>query len=190
MNSKKPTEQEKRFLNQAYSFFYDIHEEVTAEAFWQKDPYHRFSRVRDAFLVYSEILEYEPIGSFLEALKKSRPPMEAELSKELFLFVRNLLIHFPFFKSWDEVKVTKGLINWSKPGRTIDQFLSRFAGHDTVKYRMWDSKNKQFEYVSISFPAIYEERTEINLKDIMPEREGMIFSLSLMRIVLDSQVEP
>jgi len=187
--AKKPSEQELVFLTQAYNFFYDICEEMRSESFWQKDPYYRFSRVRDAFLVYSEVLEYEPVGYFLEALKKARPPMEAELSKEFFLFIRNLLIHFPFFKSWDEVLFNKGLINWSKPGRTIDKFLAKFAGHDFVKYRIWDAENKKFEYVTISFPKVYGEGTEIMLKTFMPEREGMIFSMSLMRIVLDSQVE-
>lgn len=187
--AQRPTDDEIQFLNQAYNFFYDLHDEMKVEDFWKKDAYYRFSRVRDAFLVYSEVLEYEPIGWFLEALKKNRPPMEAELSKEFFLFVRNILIHFPFFKSWDEVKVTKGLINWSKPGRTIDKFLTRFAGHNFVKYRIWVPKDKKFEYVTISFPAAYDEKTEIHLKDMMPEREGMIFSLTLMKTVLDSQVE-
>jgi hypothetical protein len=185
-----PSEQELAFLIRAYDFFYDIHEEAKDKSFWQKDPYYRFSRVRDVFLVYSEVLEYEPVGWFLEALKKNRPPMEAELSKEFFLFIRNLLIHFPFFRNWDEVLFTKGLINWSQPGRTIDRFLSQYAGHAPVKYRMWDPKNKNFEYVSISFPPIYDETIEIRLRDFMPEREGTLFALSLMRIVLDSQVEP
>jgi hypothetical protein len=189
MNDKRPNKQEIVFLTQAYNFFYDICEEMHNESFWQKDPYYRFSRVRDAFLVYSEVLEYEPIEWFLETLKKARPPMEAELSREFFLFIRNLLIHFPFFKSWDEMAFTKGLINWSKPGRTIDKFLLKFAGHDFVKYRVWDPQNKKFEYVTISFPKFYDDGTEIKLRNFMPEREGMIFSISLMRVVLDSQVE-
>lgn len=189
MDNKRPNKQEIVFLTQAYDFFYDICEEMRDESFWQKDPYYRFSRVRDAFLVYSEVLEYEPIGWFLETLKKARPPMEAELSKEFFLFIRNALIHFPFFKNWDEVTFTNGLINWSKPGRTIDKFLSKFAGHSFVKYRVWDPQNKKFEYVTISFPKVYGDGIEIKLRNFMPEREGMIFSMSLMRTVLDSQVD-
>lgn len=189
MDTKRPNDEEAQFLSRAYNFFYDIFEEILDEAFWAKDPYYRFSRIRDAFLVYSEVLEYEPIGWFLEELKKKRPPMEAELSRDFVLFVRNVLIHFPFFKSWDEVKVTKGLINWSKPGRTIDKFLSRFAGHSQVKYRMWSKEKGGFNYVDINFPKEYKTTTEITLKDFMPEKEGTIFLISLMRTVLDSQVE-
>jgi hypothetical protein len=139
----RPNPQEVEFLNHSYNFFFDIKEEISQEAFWLKDPYYRFNRIRDAFLVYSEILEYEPIKWFLESLMKMRPPMEAELSREFCLFIRNLLIHFPFFKSWDDVKFSKLLINWSKPGQSIDRFVAKFCAHTEVKYRMWNIQKKQ-----------------------------------------------
>lgn len=185
----RPTEKEINFLHSAYNFFFEIDEEIKNGIFWEKDPYYRFNRIKDAFLVYSEILEYEPIGWFLETLKKVRPPMEAELSKEFILFIRNLLIHFPFFKSWEDVKFTKGLINWSKPGKSIDKFVSQYTGHDEVKYRMWNPKNKTMMYVSIKFPIEYSNKSEIGLRDFIPEREGIIFTMSLMYQVLASQIE-
>lgn len=185
----RPNKQENIFLNHSYNFFLDIHEEIENETFWEKDSYYRFNRIRDALLVYSEILEYEPIGWFLKALEELRPPMEAELSREYILFIRNLLIHFPFFKSWNEVKFTKELINWSVPGKSIDKFLTTFTGHDPVKYRMWNPSKKTMTYVSINFPKSYDGTTEINLVDFMPEKEGIIFTMSLMHKVLMSQVE-
>lgn len=187
--SNKPSLQEIAFLNRAYKYFLDIFDEIKKKNYWEKDPYYRLSRIRDAFLVYSEILEYEPIGWFLEALKKMRPPMEAELSKEYILFIRNVLVHFPFFQSWDEVKFTREMINWSKPGKSIDKFISRFAGHKEVKYRMWNPKHKTMTYISINFPKIYNGNTEISLKGFMSEKEGMLFVMSLMYQVLMSQVE-
>ncbi|HEX9804058.1 MAG TPA: hypothetical protein VGA67_00085 [Candidatus Dojkabacteria bacterium] len=185
----RPNAQEIRFLSRAYNFFLDIHNEIESESFWKNEPYYRLSRFRDALLIYSEILEYEPIGWFLEAVKRLRPPMEAELSKEYLLFIRNVLVHFPFFKSWDEIKFTKEAINWSKPGRSIDKFLSRFAGHEEVKYRIWNPKNKTMTYVSINFPEVYTNTKELFLKDFMPEKEGLWFVISLMYQVLMSQVE-
>lgn len=185
----RPNKQENVFLNHSYNFFLDIYEEIKDEAFWQKDSYYRFNRIRDVFLVYSEILEYEPIGQFLKALEKLRPPMEAELSKEYILFIRNLLIHFPFFKSWNEVKISKELINWSVPGKSIDKFLTTFSGHEPVKYRVWNPSDKTMMYVIITFPKIYDNTAEINLVDFMPEKEGIIFTMSLMYKVLMSQVE-
>ena len=185
----KPTSQEIVFLKKSYNSFLDIYEEVIQDAFWNKDPYYRLSKIRDAILIYSEILEYEPIGWFLETLKKLRPPMEAELSKEYLLFIRNIFVHFPLFKSWDEITFTKSIINWSKPGKSIDRFLDNFTGHKEVKYRMWNPKNKTMTYVSINFPKIYIEDTTIQLKVFMPEKEGVLFVMLLMHQVLMSQVE-
>jgi len=185
----RPTTKELEFLNKAYGSFLNVYEEIKMDSFWNQDSYYRLSKIRDAILIYSEILEYEPVGWFLEALKKLRPPMEAELSKEYLLFIRNIFVHFPFFKSWDEITFKKGIINWSKPGQSIDRFLTRFTGHKEVKYRMWNPKNKTMTYVSINFPALYDENTEIRLTGFMPEKEGVLLIMSLMYQVLMSQVE-
>lgn len=190
MSNVRPNQRELLFLHKAYeSFFNDILPEVLEDAFWQRDPYYRFSRIRDAFLIYSEILDYEPIGWFLERLKTFRPPMEAELSNEYVLFLRNAMVHFPLFKSWDQVELTKGLVNWSKPGQRIDSFLKKYSGHTEVKYRTWNSEKRVMTYVSIQFPPEYKEGTIIKFKDFMPEREGVIFVISLMQNVLESQLE-
>jgi len=44
-------------------------------------------------------------------------------------------------------------------------------------------------YLSINFPKSYEKETKIYLKDFLTEREGIKFSLILMRQILDAQVE-
>ncbi|QQR79086.1 MAG: hypothetical protein IPJ68_02315 [Candidatus Moraniibacteriota bacterium] len=187
--NQRPSKKEELFLQSSYDAFLDIFEEISKDSFWSKDPYYRLSRMRDAILIYSEILEYEPVGWFLDNLKIIRPPLEAELSKEYILFVRNILVHFPFYKSWDEIAFTKEMINWSKPGKSIDNFLSRFAGEKEIKYRMWKEKSKTMLYLSINFPAEYKDDTVIRLNQFMPEKEGFLFIISLMYRVLMSQVE-
>ncbi len=188
-NEPRPNSQEILFLNHAYNFFLDIYNEMGTPSFWEKDAYYRFNKIKDAFLVYSEVLEYEPIGTFIEVIRKFRPPMEAELSSDFLLFIRNLLIHFPFFNSWDEVKFSKALVNWSKPGRSIDKFVTTFGGRKEVKYRAFSHKTETFTYITINFPAGYEENKEVALKDFMPEKDGALFTMSLMHRVLMSQVE-
>jgi len=184
----KPTPEEIEFLKKAYNFFYDIFDEVFDDSFWVKDPYYRFSRIRDAFLVYSELLEYEPIELIVNVVKKVRPKMEGELSKEFVLFIRNLLIHFPLFRCWDDVEFSKALINWSKPDRSIDNFLLTYSGHHEIKYRTWNPKKREMTYALINFPSKYYENTVIKLKDIISEKEGVKFCLSLMKSILSSQV--
>ena len=185
----KPTEKEELFLSQAYEAFFDIAADIKSETFELETPYYRLNKFRDALMIYSEILEYEPIGFFIEHLKTARPPMEAELSKEFLLFLRNMLIHFPFFKSWNEFQVSQKLINWTKPGKSIDKFLNKYCGHAEIKYRIWIPEKKEMEYITIQFPQTYTDETIIFLKDVIAEKEGVHFAMGLMTKVLMSQIE-
>jgi len=185
----RPNKAEKEFLTLAYNRFYDIFEEVMDDSFWDKDEWYRFSKVKDGFAVYAELLNYPPIKWAIEHVKKARPPMEAEIGSELFKFVRNIVAHFPFFESWDKVWVNKSIINWYKEGRSIDKFLNKYKGKETVKYRFWEAQKKRMTYLSINFPKKYEENTKIYLKEILSEKEGVKFSFILMKKILDTQVE-
>lgn len=184
----RPNKSEREFLNLAYNRFYDIFEEVFRDDFWKKEAYYRFSKVKDAFSVYAELLNYEPIKWVIEEIKEKRPPMEGEIGSEVFKFIRNLLLHFPFFNSWDEVWIKKSIINWYKEGLSIDRFLTKYAGKDEVKYRFWESEKKKMTYLSISFPSKYDDNSIIYLKDMLSEKEGVKFSLILMKQILDTQV--
>lgn len=184
----RPTKAEELFLKLAYNRFYDIFEEVMAEEFWDKESWHRFSKVSNAFAVYGELLSYEPFKHVLEAIKKQRPPMESEIGGPLFKFVRNVLVHFPVYETWDEVWVSKELVNWSKKGLTIDRFLNKFAGHDEIKYRFWEAEKKKMTYMSIQFPKDYGD-SKIYLKDMISEKDGVKFSFIMMRQILNTQVE-
>jgi len=185
----RPNKAEKEFLTLAYNRFYDIFEEIMDDSFWNKEEWYRFSKVKDGFAVYSELLNYPPIKWVIEHIKKVRPPMEAEIGSELFKFIRNIIVHFPFFESWNEVWINKSIINWYKEGQSIDKFLNKYKGKDTVKYRFWEAQKERMTYLSINFPKKYEEDTKIYLKEILSEKEGVKFSFILMKQILDSQVE-
>lgn len=184
----RPTEAEKEFLNLAYNRFYDIFEEVMTDSFWKKRGNYRFSRIKDGFTVYAELLSYEPIQWVIEYLRKARPPMEAEIGGELFKFIRNVVSHFPFFDTWDEVWIKKSVINWNKDGQSIDKFLKKYSGKNVVKYRFWEPKKRKMTYLNINFPQKYEDGL-IHLKEILSEMEGVKFSFILMKQIIDTQVE-
>ena len=184
----RPNESELKFLTLAYNRFYDVFDEVMQDPFWQRDEWYRLSRVKEGFAVYTELMNYEPIKWVLENLKKSRPPMEAEIASELFRFIRNVLLHFPFFDGWDRVYISKLLINWCSEGRSIDKFLTTYTGKQTVKYRLWEADKKTMKYLSIDFPKSYSDNATIFLKDILSEKDGVKFSYILMKKVIDSQV--
>ena len=185
----RPKKAEKEFLTLAYNRFYDIFVEAMDDSFWGKSKWHRFSKIKEGFAVYTELLNYEPIKWIIEQIKKSRPPMEAEIGNELFRFIRNITTHFPFFESWDEVWINKSLINWHKEGQSIDKFLNKYKDRNTVKYRLWEAQKKRMTYLSINFPQKYDDNKKLYLKEILSEKEGVKFSFVLMKQILDTQVE-
>lgn len=188
-NDLRPNKAELEFLKLAYNRFYDIFEEVMSDSFWEKNGCYRFSLVKDGFAVYSELLNYVPIKRVIEHIKKSRPPMEGEIGSGLFKFIRNVIMHFPFFDSWNEVWVNQSIINWHKDAQSMDKFIRKCKGREAVKYRFWEADKKQMTYLSINFPKQYEDNTKIYLKDLLSEKEGIKFSFMLMRQILDTQVE-
>jgi hypothetical protein len=187
-NDTRPNESEKQFLQLAYNRFYDLFEEVMSDPFWCEDEYHRFIIIRECFLIYSEILNYEPIKWVIELIKKVRPPMEGEIGKGYFNMVRNLLVHFPLFTNWNEIYFNRSIIKWCGVSRSIDGFLMKYEGHLPIKYRVWSFKKKEFTHVTISFPSGYSSDNKIYLSSMLPEKEGAIFSLSFMRRILDTQI--
>lgn len=189
MEDLKPNNTELEFLTLAYNRFYDLYDEVMDDDYWQKSEWERFSKIKQAFAIYAELLNYEPIKHVIEQLKTARPPMESEIGSELFKFVRNVVSHFPFFNSWDAVWFSKPIINWYREGLTIDRFLKKYEGHHEVKYRFWEEKKKRMTYLEISFPEAYNDESKIFLNKMISEKEGVKFSFILMRRIMDTQVE-
>lgn len=130
-------------------------------------------KLKDLFSVYAELLLYEPIKKHICFLEKERPPMESVLSNEFIKFIRNILIHFSFFKTWDEIYVTKNLINWAKEGQTIDKFLNKYEGNKAIEYRFMESKTRKWRYPTISFPMDYSN-DKIYIKDMITEKDGVL----------------
>jgi len=188
-NGIRPNQSEIEFLSLSYNRFYDIFEEIMTDNFFDKDSLYRFSKIKDAFAIYTELLNYEPIKLVIETLKTARPPMESEIGSELFKFIRNVLSHFPFFEKWDDVWISKSIVNWYREGQTIDRFIEKYKNHEVVKYRFWEADKKRMTYLSINFPEHYNDTDKIFLKDILSEKEGLKFSLILMKQILDTQID-
>jgi len=184
----RPTKSEELFLSLGFNKFYDLFEELMDDNFWEKNSWYRFSKVSQVFAIYTELLMYEPFKHVLDNIKQNRPPMESEIGGALFKFVRNILAHFPLYESWDKVWINKELVNWQKQGLTIDKFLKKYEGHNEIKYRFWEEEKKKMTYISIKFPKNYSD-TKIYLKDIISEKDGIKFSLIMMKQILNTQVE-
>lgn len=178
-----------QYLDLAYRGFYKVADEILSDAFWKKRKYYRFCKIKEAFSIYVELLNYPSISLIIDSFSKNRPPMEAEIGTEVFKFVRNVIIHFPFFQSWEDVWVNKDVVNWYKESLSIDKFLKKYEGHDFVKYRIWEGNKKKMTYITINFPSGYSKKKKIFLKDILSEKDGVKFSVILMHKILHAQGE-
>lgn len=183
----RPNTAELEFLNLSYSRFYALYEEIMSDNFYKKNKKYRFYKIKDVFLVYSELLNYKPLKWVLKSIKQTRPPMESKIAKDLFKFIRNIVIHFPFFDSWSEIWINKNIVNWIKEGQSIDKFLNTYTGHKQIKYRMWNPDKKKMTYLDINFPSVYSEE-KIYLKNILTEKDGILFAVNMMKNVLDTQL--
>lgn len=193
MNGLRPNEKEKEVLELFYTRFYNLFDEIINDDFIKTNPKERFYKLREAFSIYKELQSYEPIKAYLKWMKNGgRPIFDGIIADDLFSFVRNLLLHFPIFNTWDEVYINKNLATWSKIGQ-IDKFLKRciklkIDGKGTIKYRIWEEKKQKMTYLKVNFPEVYNNNN-IYLKDIISENVGMKFCMVLMRDVLDKQLE-
>ncbi|HHU89649.1 MAG TPA: hypothetical protein GXZ22_01155 [Clostridiaceae bacterium] len=193
MKELKPNKKEREVLSLFYNRFYDLYEEIVNDDFINKNAKIRFYKLRESFSIYKELLSYEPIKEYIKWMKKGgRPHLEGIIADDLFSFIRNLLLHFPIFDTWDEVYINKNLATWSKAGQ-IDKFLTnsikiKIDGRGILKYRIWEEKKKKMTYFTINFPENYDDNN-IYLRDILSEEVGMKFCMALMKEVLDTQVE-
>lgn len=189
----KPNKKEKIALTLFYNRFYDLYDEISNDLFFTLEANERFFKIKEVFSIYKELLGYEPIKTFLEYIKKGgRPPLEGIIAEDLFSFVRNLLLHYPIFETWNDVYITKDLSTWNKKG-TIHKFLLKCTsiqidGKGVIKYRIWSNKRKRMIYISINLPEKYTKK-RIYLKDIISEQDGIKFCIALMKQILDSQVQ-
>lgn len=192
MEEIKPNNKEIEALSLFYDRFYTLFEEITNDDFLNKDETIRFYKFREAFSIYKELICYEPLKCYLNWMKKGgRPIFEGFIADDLFSFIRNLLLHFPVFETWDTVYINKNLATWNKTGQ-IDKFLKNcnkitIDGKSSVEYRIWEYDTKKMTYFTVSFPQKYNGKN-IYLKDIISENEGMKFCMALMRKVIDTQV--
>jgi hypothetical protein len=183
-----PNSAEIAFLKISYNRFIDLYQEINASSFWQLDDIYRFSRLKEIFFVYNEIIKYKPLQHILKNIEEHEIG-QIHLQSQFFKFLRNLFAHFSFFNTYDEVWITKQISNWDNRKGFIYKFLNKYVAHEPIKYRVWNKKSKNMSYLSIQFPINKDETTKIYLREFTTEKEGVIFSIDCMWRLLSSQIE-
>lgn len=184
----RPNKAELQFLSLAVTRFFNLFGIVMSDEFWTKDPKTRLLVLKDGFAIYTELLNYEPIKWEIEKIRTNRAPMEAEIVTDFFKFIRNVISHFPLYDTWDDIFLTKEMINWNKQGLTIDKYMEKYQARPTIKYRFWEPDKKRMTYLDINFPSDYVTDKKYFLKDLLKEQDGVKFAYGLMRNVISTQI--
>lgn len=148
-------------------------------------PDERLRYIKDICSVYTELLKYPPFEFIFKATAR---PDYSLIGREMTSFLRNLLLHFPYYRNWSEIGFDKSVITTFEKSGTIDKFLSKEHSKD-IKYRFWDSSTKKMTYVQLHLDSKYRDGEFIMLNSIISEGEGVKFLCIFMKDVLMTQVD-
>ena len=129
----------------------------------------KFELIKSLASLTSELLDAEEINDKMmeiaESSKNNGDNIEDKF--ETFKMIRNVLNHFPIFKSWDEIYVSKDLLYWNEPG--FSQINRYFETEKQMSYRIYLNENNEWvekKKIDINVPLL-GKYNKIYLKDIL-----------------------
>lgn len=72
-NTTHPTSDEVEFLNLSFNRFMDLFDEIMSDDLWSKPDDVRFSKAKDLFAVYAEVLKYPPMQLIMDGFSGVGP---------------------------------------------------------------------------------------------------------------------
>ena len=131
----------------------------------------KFEVIKQLSSLVSELLDKEGIKNKLIELADTSTVNgeDNEIKIDTFDLIRNILIHFPIFETWDEICISKKLLKWNtdKSGQIIKYFEKNC--NKTFKYRIFLNENDEWverHTITVTIPELNENNT-IYLKDIL-----------------------
>jgi hypothetical protein len=184
-----PNNKEYEFLSLAYTRFEEIWQIYTNPNFYDQIAEYRFSCIKEAFSIYSEVITYQPIRDYLEGLEQNKDKLWLIMNIEFPKVVRNIILHFPFSK-WDDIYINKSIATWNTVNKhsTIDKFFEKYKGVVPIEVETL-SKSDISNKFKINFPVQYDEVGKTYLKDMINEESGVDLFMTLMRSAMASQME-
>ena len=190
----RPTKKEQKALEPFFNRFYTLYNEVTSNDFMNESSELRFYKIKELFLLYIEMTNYELIKKYLDWVKHGgRPIFDGIIAGDLFSCIRNIFSHYPLFNNWNDVYIDKDLATWHKKG-SIDKFLSncgkiKIDDKAQVKYRIWQYETKKMTYFSVNLNNDYKNNKKVFLHDIIQEDMGILFFAEMMKRIVDVTIE-
>lgn len=129
----------------------------------------KFSLVKEIASLTSELLASDDINNEMMRIAKSSKVNGDNIKDKFdtFLMIRNVINHFSIFESWDEIYISKELLNWNNPRYSM--IKKYFKKEKNMSYRIYLNRNGVWEEkkrIRIKVPKLEEDNT-IYLKDII-----------------------
>lgn len=131
----------------------------------------KFELIKQLASLVSELLDKDGIKEKLIKLANTSKVNgdNNEIKIETFDLIRNILIHFPIFESWDEIYISKKLLKWntSKNGQIINYFNKNC--NKSFQYRIFLNENDKWierHTIEVKIPELKDDNI-IYLKDIL-----------------------
>lgn len=161
-------------LNLFYSKFNSLYLQFNRKEFWDYNEKERFKILKEILGIFGELKNFKPIKQYKNEHRFGSSVIE------LFVVLRHLLVHFPYFDRWNEVWFTKEIVQ-SNSG-TIHKFFTNNFG--TYSFRINNEVNGK-----IKLPHDYQNNQLIFLNEILEETKGVLFIINYIKIILDEQLE-
>jgi len=143
---------------------------------------------KEMLAVFNEFNKIEPLKAEFEDFDDNVKNM-----MNLVDFIRNVLLHFPYFSTWNDVFITKDIaksqILPSKGGQ-IMKFLNTAADKKSFFLRMKYFDDDKRREARILFPIVESDDQEVWLKDIINETNGIICVLAVMNSITNKIMVP
>lgn len=180
-------EHEITFVTMAMERFHQLVENLNSD---ELTPEYRLFYIKELYSIFAE-LDNIP---FVKKYKADPPPPQEIIDvmkglDQTVKFVRNVLLHFPLFKTWDEIWISKSFAKAmiessckdrkNKPKGEIFKYLENELEIDGKAFRFRDPETKEEKMCLIKRPKNIGMDDKIYLKDILSEDQGAFTLLSL-----------
>ena len=158
--------------------------EEALELIWYNYDYNnskKFQLVKSIAGITSELLDSDEINEKMMEIAKSSEVNGDNIEDKFntFKMIRNVLNHFPIFNSWEEIYISRELVNWNNP--KYSQILDYFDEEKEMSYRIYLNENNEWiekKKIDIKVPKL-EQCNKIYLKDII-SLDDVIWTFSVI----------
>lgn len=133
------------------------------------DENRKFTLIKSLASLTSELLEVEEINKKMMEIAKSSEINGDNIEDKFntFKMIRNVVNHFPIFNTWDEIYISRDLINWNDPKNSqIEKFFKTEKCMSYIIYLNEDGKWVEKKKIDIKVPCL-GKYNKIYLKDIL-----------------------